>query len=209
MKFWIPLLSIVSLILSSNVNAALIDTDWQMANDNLIISDTNSGLNWLDLSVTASLSHDSVVANLESGGIFQGFQLATQVEVLNLWANAGITNYERTWVTNQFDPVKDLVERLGATVMVEEGLFTFATHTIGMAEGGLALPQNERWAMELTYAPDNLNSRTSTNHYTWSTSVADPHYSTYLVQAVPVPSAVWLFGSGLVGLVGFARRKKA
>ncbi|MCW9047061.1 MAG: VPLPA-CTERM sorting domain-containing protein [Gammaproteobacteria bacterium] len=29
------------------------------------------------------------------------------------------------------------------------------------------------------------------------------------VSAVPIPSAIWLFGSGLIGLVGFARRKKA
>ena len=29
------------------------------------------------------------------------------------------------------------------------------------------------------------------------------------VQVVPVPAAVWLFGSGLIGLVGIARRKKA
>ena len=29
------------------------------------------------------------------------------------------------------------------------------------------------------------------------------------VQIVPVPAAVWLFGSGLLGLVGIARRKKA
>lgn len=27
------------------------------------------------------------------------------------------------------------------------------------------------------------------------------------VSSVPVPSAIWLFGSGLIGLVGFARRK--
>ena len=27
------------------------------------------------------------------------------------------------------------------------------------------------------------------------------------VSAVPVPAAVWLFGSGLIGLVGFARRR--
>jgi hypothetical protein len=27
-------------------------------------------------------------------------------------------------------------------------------------------------------------------------------------SAIPVPAAVWLFGSGLVGLVGVARRKK-
>jgi len=29
------------------------------------------------------------------------------------------------------------------------------------------------------------------------------------IGAVPVPAAVWLFGSGLLGLVGIARRKKA
>ena len=29
------------------------------------------------------------------------------------------------------------------------------------------------------------------------------------VSAVPVPAAVWLFGSGLIGLIGFAKRKKA
>jgi hypothetical protein len=28
-----------------------------------------------------------------------------------------------------------------------------------------------------------------------------------LVRAVPIPSAVWLFGSGLIGLIGLARRK--
>lgn len=29
------------------------------------------------------------------------------------------------------------------------------------------------------------------------------------VSAVPVPAAVWLFGTGLIGLIGIARRKKA
>lgn len=33
-------------------------------------------------------------------------------------------------------------------------------------------------------------------------------YSTAPVSAVPVPAAVWLFGSGLIGLAGIARRKK-
>jgi len=28
------------------------------------------------------------------------------------------------------------------------------------------------------------------------------------VAAVPIPAAVWLFGGGLIGLMGFARRKK-
>ena len=31
----------------------------------------------------------------------------------------------------------------------------------------------------------------------------------FSLQAVPIPPALWLFGSGLLGLVGIARRKKA
>lgn len=36
----------------------------------------------------------------------------------------------------------------------------------------------------------------------------DPDFDNLTYQVVPVPSAVWLFGSGLLGLVGMARRKK-
>ncbi len=38
--------------------------------------------------------------------------------------------------------------------------------------------------------------------YAWAVRSGD-------VSAVPVPAAVWLFGSGLVGLIGFSKRRKA
>ena len=42
--------------------------------------------------------------------------------------------------------------------------------------------------------------------WTWgSGATAD----SYKLNVVPIPAAVWLFGSGLLGLIGIARRKKA
>jgi hypothetical protein len=45
----------------------------------------------------------------------------------------------------------------------------------------------------------------------WGTFAGGTYYEVWSVdiQAIPVPAAVWLFGSGLLGLVGVARRKKA
>jgi len=53
----------------------------------------------------------------------------------------------------------------------------------------------------------NLGGVTMVNGFTGQTPLIDLH-----IQApapVPVPAAAWLFGSGLLGLVGMARRKKA
>ena len=36
-----------------------------------------------------------------------------------------------------------------------------------------------------------------------------PSFTVSAVPTVPVPAAAWLFGSGLLGLIGVARRKKA
>ena len=41
------------------------------------------------------------------------------------------------------------------------------------------------------------------------TNAGDTQTWDFAVATVPVPAAVWLFGSGLLGLVGVARRKKA
>ncbi len=48
-----------------------------------------------------------------------------------------------------------------------------------------------------------LSSQTvDQNTFTWSSSTAS-------TAVVPVPAAVWLFGSGLIGIAGIARRRKA
>lgn len=207
----IRVLAALSFVLAASDSRALVvDQDWQTPGDAKLLLDTDTGLRWLDLSMTANMSHDMVAANLQPGGVYEGFRLATQAEVLTLWSDVGIFNTERDWVTNQYGAVRNLVNRLGPTVMLEVGLFPLATHTIGMVEGGSPLTANARWAMELTYAPDGLSTRTSANHYTWFTDAADEHYSTYLV-AVPEASVfpMMLAGLSLVGFVVHLRTSAA
>lgn len=49
----------------------------------------------------------------------------------------------------------------------------------------------------------NFTAYLNNNVGTWGTATG-----TVVVSAVPVPAAVWLFGSGLIGLIGFAKRKR-
>jgi hypothetical protein len=62
-----------------------------------------------------------------------------------------------------------------------------------------------------TYTGHSLSSLgLNPGNYVWSWgSGASADSFTMNVGAVPIPAAVWLFGSGLLGLIGVARRKKA
>jgi len=60
-----------------------------------------------------------------------------------------------------------------------------------------------------TFGVDSLNQFTlSMQQMTAEKVVALSMVGAINYTVVPVPAAVWLFGSGLIGLVGVARRKK-
>jgi len=60
---------------------------------------------------------------------------------------------------------------------------------------------NLAWYFGMDDGYQNVNDISSLK-YAWAVQSGD-------IGAVPVPAAVWLFGSGLLGLAGFARRKQA
>lgn len=188
--------------------AALIERDWAAAGDRNVLLDAHTGLEWLKLSVTANQSFNDVAENLGPGGVYDGFRFATEVEVLALWAGAGITHIEREWMqSGEHEAMKALVDLLGPTTMFEVGEFPVATHALGMIDAWPESSPDERWVMELTYAPDGLTTRTSARHYTWNVTAADIHYSSYLVREVPLPAAFWLLASGMsLLLLGGGRR---
>lgn len=56
------------------------------------------------------------------------------------------------------------------------------------------------WAFHIDSGAQNTNFK-SGGGFAWAVRSGD-------VSAVPVPAAVWLFGSGLIGLLGVARRQR-
>ena len=206
MKFWKLTSVTTALVLSTSVNAAIISTDWKASGDNLITHDTVSGLNWLDLTEANNLSYDAVVAQLGAGEMYDGFRVATSAEVVKLWANFGV-NLSAGAPTALY--TNDPAVAYAASILGD----TWHEEPEARYTGGLGYTSDAHNVIyqSVMGASTSMNV---TNYWVdeyrgFNSDVVLVNMATYLVAAVPVPAAVWLFGSGLIGLVGFARRKKA
>jgi len=75
------LLMATSCFISIKVHAELVD-------NGSYTSDTASGLDWLDLTETRGLSYNTVLAQMNSGGRFDGWTYATREQVNGLLSHA-------------------------------------------------------------------------------------------------------------------------
>jgi hypothetical protein len=207
-----------AVIFSSSVQAALISADWQTSGDNLITKDTVSHLSWLDLTETNNLSYNHVSGQLAAGGQFDGWRYASDAEVINLFINVGIdlsagapTSIVSAVLTAPLH-LQEIVYYLGN---IAHEFVPFA-YDFGVA----GLTSDTKPGLDKELYVNRLSAYNLVELYEWGTEPSgfqaftkDWSYNgtgSYLVhdtQVVPVPAALWLFGSGLLGLVGVARRK--
>lgn len=225
MKLWKLASITLGMALSFNVNAALMSADWQTSGDNLLTIDSISGLSWLDLSESNGMSYNEVLSQLGEGGIFEGFRYATTNEVIELWSsNFGVDLYvgRSSFESGSIDAgIEVAVSFLGDTIAGHPyfsgtgvtGLTSSISESLGYPYYCGALPEvNCRDVIGAYYDPDFNNAYQTPGHTHEHIDSTDPYFGSYLVKdvaEVPLPAAIWLFGSGLIGLVGLARRKKA
>jgi hypothetical protein len=67
-------------------NSALVERDWLAVNDGALTYDTETGFEWLDISVTANYSYNEILSQLGPGGDCEGFDFATSEQVIGLFS---------------------------------------------------------------------------------------------------------------------------
>lgn len=200
------LLATTAIVISNNTNAALVglsDTDMDFlgtAQDGFNITlDTSTNLEWLDWSLTLSRNYNDVFAQTQ-GGNLDGWRYATESEFASLAASAGI-------------PITFFDNKPGGT---DPG-FNLLNGFLGSGEPGSSIAISAISLSDNTHSLGGFNSVQDVYDVPNATPVIlNPEFSdtmslssvgSALVRVVPVPAAMWLFGSGLLGLIVVARRE--
>jgi len=214
MKFWKFASVTTALVLSTSANAALID-------NGTYFTDTDSNLNWLKLTETLSRSYNDVYANLSAGGDYEGWQFATSTQFEDLMIGQNITSntpgcfggLNFCGAVNGQAAVDEIVELFGDIgERYTRGRQTESYH--GYNYGYIADKNTTSTINDANYIALISSTTDSVRTYaSWDEADVSGNRvrGSYLVRptVVPIPAAVWLFGSGLIALAGFARRKKA
>jgi hypothetical protein len=167
-----------------------------------VLRDSGANLDYLRLDKTMGYGYTGVAGALGAGGDFSGWSIASSAQMLSLGGSLSLTQgatdisqlsmagQVRDWFCPLFTCVNTSTTHVYARGLVSD------LYTDGIQH--LAFSIGERFNV----SPAEVDFRIS-----GQAPVDATGEEVFLVRVVPLPAAVWLFGSGLLGLIGVARRK--
>lgn len=193
------------LVFSISSQAALLETDWASPGDSALTYDTATGLEWLDITVTAGLSYNQVAAELGAGGAYEGFEFASKQQILGLFSAVGLQEIPNVpeYLGGEAQ-IQSLLSKWGVTWYLGTG-----ERTEFLTSNTSGLSSSEHWTGRLFWL--EVGDTGVTTEYL----ARDNNYGNFTIGSalvrtaspVPVPAAVWLFSSGVVGLFTLLRRR--
>lgn len=195
---------IVVTSMSFIAEAALVEMDLATSGDAFITLDTDTNLEWLDLTLTTGHSFDSVM-NGYGGFIDLGFRYAIRNDIVSLYNSAGITpGLHQTGI--YYSNTSNIINLLGRT---------YGNDTVNGSEGMFKATGDPddvaRIYIRVNHYADSADISSIPTIDTWASNQPLSGEGIFLVRdynPVPIPTGIWLLGSGLVGLIGIRRRTK-
>lgn len=213
MKFWKLASAVSALVISTNVNAVLIDfeefelTAMNNSVGSLIPTSARISNQYLGTDGVIFSSGNDFIAAVNLG---IGHATSGSVGIGGSDGANGLTYAGEFFRANFFDPnnistqaVTNYVEIRGDNISDGTG-GTFSAYDIN----GVLLGSDSQTNVSgntFVLAFEGIHSV----KFTGSGTIALDDLTFNPVTAIPVPAAVWLFASGLLGLIGVARRKKS
>lgn len=149
MNSFVKIAAIVISALTMQANAALVETDWKNSGDKQATLDTATGIEWLDLSLTAKVPLATLLTRMQSGDLV-GWRFATESEVgtLNMHYDPSLHSTSLSYLSStngltnaKMDPWRALFGQ---------------THSIEKASIGVYQKDNGQWGMVGAYRPGLL-----------------------------------------------------
>jgi PEP-CTERM motif len=172
------------------------------------LTDTTTGMDWLDLTATQGLSYNTVSASLPAGG----WQYASLAQVSGLFTDAGGVGPYDFSGGNGSALVEGAAVTLLTSLLGDTSPFGMPggaglTSDLDMSGGG-AGPFPHSIALYLDFPPGT--DYLLTPYGSAGANISDPTVGSFLERktAVPEPITLTLFGTGLAGAMSLRRRKK-
>ncbi|MCW9046874.1 MAG: hypothetical protein OQK46_02245 [Gammaproteobacteria bacterium] len=173
---------------------------WSEANDWAATLNISGVTGWR-LPETVDVGNDGVTPNsvfIELPGVDAGYNITSPSEMSNMYYNVlGNTAYvdenaHNIGCSSPDSAPEYCLENTGPFSNIQTSLYWSSTGDV--THSGYA------WYFEMMTGYQ-WTANTGIQGYAWAVHTGD-------VSAVPVPAAVWLFGSGLLALAGLAKHKK-